>query len=108
MVKLAGATDRIMKRIETMAPGEFELRNVIIGHVQRGGSPDAYDRILSKSYGTRAIQALLDEKFGEVVIFKNNRFTTAPIMEAVKSLKVMKMDDEGIRTARQLGICLGD
>jgi 6-phosphofructokinase 1 len=108
MVKLAGASDRIMKRIEELAPGEFEMRNVIIGHVQRGGSPDAFDRILSKSYGTRAIQALLDGKFGEVVIFKNNKFTTAPIMEAVKTLKVMKMDDEGVVTARQLGICLGD
>jgi len=108
MVKLAGASERIMNRIEEMAPGEFEMRNVIIGHVQRGGSPDAFDRILSKSYGTRAIQALLDEKFGEVVIFKNNKFATAPIMEAVKVLKVMTLEDEGVKTARQLGICLGD
>ncbi len=108
MVKLAGASERIMKRVEEMAPGEFEMRNVIIGHVQRGGSPNATNRILAKSYGTRAVQALLDKKFGEVVIFKNNKFSTSPILEAVKELKIMQIDDEGIKTARQLGIFLGD
>jgi 6-phosphofructokinase 1 len=108
MVKLAGASERIMNRIEDMAPNEFEIRNVIIGHVQRGGPPNAFDTILAKSYGTRAIKALLEEKFGEVVILKNNRFSTAPILEAVKTLKVMHPDDEGIVTARQLGISLGD
>lgn len=56
-----------MTAVEELAPKEFDVRNIILGHIQRGGSPNAQDRILSKRFGVSAVDAILNNRFGKVV-----------------------------------------
>lgn len=103
-IKLAGASDRIMRKIDELAPEQFEMRNVVLGHIQRGGSPNAQDRILSKKYGSYAIEALLEGKFGHMVSLQNGKMTTIPIEEAVKGVRVVNEETPEYQTAKRLGV----
>ena len=107
-VIFSGITEELIRQIEALAPDEFEMRNVVLGHTQRGGSPCAQDRILSKRFGTRAIEAYQQEMFGYMVAMQNDRIVHVPIEEAVDQLKLVTHDNNIYRTARQTGIFLGD
>lgn len=107
-VKLGGITDEIMRNIEKLAPGEFDMRNTVLGHIQRGGTPDAEDRILAKAYGVKAVEALMEGKFGEMIAYKDGEFTTVKIEDAVSNLKLVTHDDYVFRSAKEIGIFLGD
>lgn len=107
-VKLGGVSEQIIYNIEKLAPQEFELRNVILGHVQRGGSPNAEDRILAKAYGVAAIDAIQAQKFGHMVCIVNGQISTVPITDAVESLKVVTKDSLAYQTAIKTGIYFGD
>ncbi len=86
---LAGASQLLMEEIEARVPDEFEMRNVILGHTQRGGSPNAQDRILAKRYGVEAMLAY-DRGEGQVMVsVRKGITTTVPISEAVDSLKLV-------------------
>ncbi len=106
--RLGGISYEIMKRIERMSPGEFEMRNVILGHTQRGGTPNAEDRILAKVYGTSAIDALDAERFGHMVALVDGEMRTVPITDVVSSLKLVTDEDLSLQTARKLGIYFGE
>jgi ATP-dependent phosphofructokinase / diphosphate-dependent phosphofructokinase len=101
-----GASDQLMQAIERVTPGEFEMRNVILGHTQRGGSPNSADRILSKRYGVEAVLAYHRGDFGQMVAYRNNQMITVPIAEAVKSLKLVTSDNYEYQTAKTIGTYL--
>ncbi len=106
--RLGGISYEIMERIESMMPGEFEMRNVILGHTQRGGTPNAEDRILAKIYGASAIDAIDAGRFGDMVCFIGGAMRTVPILEAISRLKTVTGDDLVFQTARKLGIYFGE
>jgi 6-phosphofructokinase len=106
--KLGGISYDIMERIEAESPGEFEMRNVILGHTQRGGAPNAEDRILAKIYGTSAIDALEAKRFGQMVCLVKGNMQTVAISEAIAKLKTVTPDDLGFQSARKLGIYFGE
>jgi len=106
-VKLGGISEQIMKKINEIAPGEFEIRNVILGHIQRGGTPDAEDRVLAKSYGTAAIEALHNEKYGHMIALQNSKLVEIPLLEAVDKLKLVTPEAMAFQTAKRLGIFMG-
>ena len=104
-VHLGGAANLVMAAIEDMAePDEFEMRGVVLGHTQRGGTPNSADRFLSKAYGVAAINAYDEGKFGTMVYYKNLTMMECPIAEAVGSLKRVTETDLEYRTCRQLGL----
>ncbi|HWD40462.1 MAG TPA: ATP-dependent 6-phosphofructokinase [Fimbriimonas sp.] len=103
-VRLGGVVYRLMEDIERMAPGEFELRAVVLGHVQRGGTPNSADRAVSKAYGVAAVQAYRDGLFGQMVAYQNLGMTTVPFSAAIGSLKKVTVDAMEYKTARELGI----
>lgn len=103
-IRYAGASEALMSEIEARTPGEFELRNVILGHTQRGGNPNAEDRILSKRYGVAAMDAYHAGKFGQMVRLKDNVMETCPILEAIDEVKRVTKDHYGYYTAQRLGI----
>lgn len=107
-VILGGITEQIIRKINEMVPGEFEMRNVVLGHIQRGGVPDSDDRVLAKMYGVTSVDALMAEKFATVVCFTNGEMSTEPIEEVVSQLKTVGKDDIYFQTAKKLGIYLGE
>lgn len=106
--KLGGISYKIMERIEQEAPGEFEMRNVILGHTQRGGAPNAEDRILAKIYGTSAIDALEAKRYGDMVCLVKGEMQTVAIADAIAKLKTVTPEDQGFQSARKLGIYFGE
>lgn len=106
-IKLGGISEHIMKKINEMAPGEFEIRNVVLGHIQRGGTPDAEDRILAKSYGAAAVDAINNEEFGCMIALKDNKLIQIPLIHAVDNLKLVNQDSIAYQTAKRLGVFMG-
>jgi ATP-dependent phosphofructokinase / diphosphate-dependent phosphofructokinase len=106
-VIFAGISDRLIRRIEHIAPNEFEMRNVVLGHTQRGGSPIADDRILSTRFGTRAIEAYDNGKYGHMVALQRDRIVTVHLEDAVNQLKLVTPDDKIFQAAMQMGVFFG-
>jgi len=86
-VKLGGIGDRVAKAIE--AKTGMETRASSLGHIQRGGSPTAYDRVLGTRYGLHAVDLIHDKKFGRMVSLQGNKITDVSVSEAVGTLKTL-------------------
>lgn len=85
-----------------------EVRVTVPGHVQRGGNPCAYDRVLTSRLGAKAAELILNKEFGRMVSVVNNQITSIPLSQAVEKTKMVETDDEIIKQVKMLGICLGD
>jgi ATP-dependent phosphofructokinase / diphosphate-dependent phosphofructokinase len=81
-----------------------ESRVVVLGHLQRGGTPTAFDRMLATCYGSAAVRAVAHEKFGHMVSWNCNTITTAPLKECVQTIKVVPANHYLIGAARDLSI----
>jgi len=86
----------------------IESRETVLGHIQRGGSPSAFDRILSTRLGVGAVRLLAEGKFGHMVCLRTPRIASVPLEEAVKQLKKVTEDVDMVRAARAIGVCFGD
>ncbi len=87
-VRLGGIADRVADEIEERTG--FETRVTVLGHVQRGGTPTALDRVLSSRFGIAAIDAVHDGLYGSMVALKDDHIITVPLEEAVKDLKFVQ------------------
>lgn len=105
-VRLGGAGNKLAEEIAALS--EIETRVTVLGHLQRGGSPVPYDRVLSTRYGVAAVDALMQGKFGSMVSLKGNRIVTVPIKDAISDLKKVDPQGEMVRAARGVGISFGD
>lgn len=85
-----------------------EVRIVVPGHTQRGGSPDAYDRVVSTRLGAAAGRMILDGKFGCMAAFRGNEIVPVPLKEVAGKLKTVDPNSAIIREARDLGISFGN
>jgi 6-phosphofructokinase len=86
---------------------EHEIRVTVLGHVQRGGSPTSFDRILGTRFGACAVDLVARGGLGRMVALQGERVTDVPIADAIAQLKTVPLDHGLIRTARSLGINLG-
>jgi 6-phosphofructokinase 1 len=86
-VKLGGIGTWLAKELEDRTG--FETRVTILGHIQRGGTPTAYDRVLSTRFGIAAIEAVHDGAFGQMVALRANEIVRVPLSEAVGTLKTI-------------------
>ena len=80
----------------------------MLGHVQRGGSPTAYDRVLATRYGAGAIELIEEGRLGEMVCLQGNEIKSVSLDEAVGELKLVPVEGELMETARRVGIAFGD
>lgn len=103
-ILLGGVSTSLLNEIEAIAPGEFEMRVTVLGHVQRGGTPNAPDRMLSKAYGVAAIRAYDGGHFGHMVRYNCLKMDIVPIAEACGGLKLVEDNTVELTTARDLGI----
>jgi 6-phosphofructokinase 1 len=85
-----------------------ETRTLVLGHLQRGGSPTTYDRLLALRFGAAAVRAIAERAFGTMVGLNGSEITRVPLDQVVGKSKNVPLDCDTIRTARELGICLGD
>ena len=99
------ATERIARDINEITG--FETRVAVPGHIQRGGTPSAYDRVLATEFGTYAAQLVENEQFGVTVALRNNRVVSNPLAEVAGKTKLVTTDCDLIGVARRMGISLG-
>lgn len=84
-----------------------ETRVVVLGHLQRGGRPNAFDRMLATNFGARATRALVAGESGVMVALQASDIITVPLAEAIQGLKTVPPDGSLVRTARDCGISFG-
>ena len=89
-VRLGGIGHTLGKLIENMTG--YETRVTVLGHIQRGGSPSAFDRVLGTRFGVKAYDLIEAGKFGRMVSLKGNQITDVPLQEATSELKTLDLD----------------
>jgi 6-phosphofructokinase 1 len=87
---------------------EKEVRSLVLGHLQRGGSPTTYDRLLGLRFGAAAIRAVADGDFGTMMALRGTEIVRVRLADAVGREKLVPPDSDILITARELGISLGD
>lgn len=87
---------------------DYDVRGMVLGHMQRGGSPTTYDRVLGSRYGAAAVRLIRDEKYGHMVALRGNEITAVPLAEATAAIRTVDPDGDTVQTARDLGISFGD
>jgi phosphofructokinase-like protein len=85
-----------------------ETRSLVLGHLQRGGMPTGYDRLLATRFGGAAVRAIADEKWGYMVALQSPHIVTIPIEEALRELKRVDPKHDVVQTARETGISFGE
>ncbi len=104
--RLGGIGDKVAHSIEEMTGKE--TRTLVLGHLQRGGSPTTFDRLLGLRFGAAAVRLIAEGKFGAMVALWPPTIAAVPFDEALATLKRVPLDSDTIATARDLGISLGD
>lgn len=104
--RLGGAGRRVAKGLEALAGKE--TRSLVLGHLQRGGRPVAYDRILSLRFGAAAVEVAACGLFGSLVALHPPAVRAVPLAEAVAEVKSVPLDGDMMRAARAMGISFGD
>lgn len=104
-IRLGGIAHVVGAHLEDMTG--LETRVTVLGHIQRGGSPTPYDRILGTRYGVHAANLALDGTYGRMVALRNNAITDVPLTDAGMSRPVPP-DSDMVRTAKSVGITFGD
>ncbi len=104
--RVGGVAERLAAQIQTRTGKE--CRSLVLGHLQRGGMPTGYDRLLATRFGGAAVQAVDDGKWGHMVALQSPDIVTIPIEAALAAPKRVDPNHDVVRTARRLGISFGD
>lgn len=104
--KLGGIGDKVAAELAQLTGKE--TRCVVLGHLLRGGSPTAHDRLIALRFGAAAVRALEAGKFGNMVALDPPRIQCVPLESATRRMKTVPLDGDQVATARLLGICLGE
>jgi 6-phosphofructokinase 1 len=105
-VRLGGVGAMIAKEIERRTGKE--TRVCVLGHLQRGGGPTSFDRLLCTRFGARAVEMIAEKKFGYMVALRPPDTVAVPITEAIGRLRQVPADGDLVRAGRALGISFGD
>lgn len=106
LVLLGGVADYVSKEISRRTGKDS--RSLVLGHLQRGGSPTTFDRLLSLRFGAAAVRAIEAGQFGTMVALKSPDIALVPLVEALGVQKRVETQGDTVMTARDLGICFGD
>ena len=105
-VRLGGIASFLSTKLETITG--IETRYCVLGHVQRGGSPIPFDRVLGVRCGAKAVELIAEGKFGYTVALLRNEMVSMPIAEAVSSLHLVDEKSQLVDEAKEIGISFGD
>jgi len=104
--RLGGIGARVAAEIERRTAKE--TRVCVLGHLQRGGGPTTFDRLICTCFGAKAVQLIAEEKFGYMVALRPPEMVAVKITEAIGRLRTVPLGGDMVRAARSLGICFGD
>ena len=119
--KLGGVGQVVARELEKLTG--LEARNTTLGYMQRGGTPTAFDRVLSTKYGSKAMELAIEGKYGVLTVIKNGKLDYVSLEDVVgqntkigavsgntaeSNIRRVTMDHDLVKTARNIGICLGD
>jgi 6-phosphofructokinase 1 len=104
--RLGGIGARVATNLEKLTGKE--TRSVVLGHLQRGGAPTSFDRILATRFGARAVELVREGRFGSMVAFHPPDIVAVPLETVVGRTRNVALDFDVVRTARAMGISLGD
>ena len=120
-IQLGGAGEKVAKELQELTG--LTARCTVLGYMQRGGTPTAFDRVLSTKYGAKAMELALEGKFNVLTVLKNGKLDYVDLEDVVgdnkvigavqggtaeSNVRVVTMDHDLVKTARDIGICLGD
>jgi ATP-dependent phosphofructokinase / diphosphate-dependent phosphofructokinase len=105
-VRLGGIGQRLAEALEPLTGKE--TRCVVLGHLQRGGGPTTFDRLLATRLGVAAVQLVAQGRFGRMVSFRGTETVDVPIAQAIHQIRTVPRNGDLIHTARALGISFGD
>jgi 6-phosphofructokinase 1 len=104
--RLGGIADRLARDIQSRTGKE--CRSLVLGHLQRGGMPTGYDRLLATRFGGAALRAIADARWGEMVALQPPNIVTIPLAAALREPKRVDLSHDIVTTARATGISFGD
>ena len=119
--KLGGVGDRVAKELEALTG--LEARNTTLGYMQRGGTPTAFDRVLSTKYGAKAMELAMEEKYGVLTVIKNGKLDYVSLEDVVgnnkqigavsgntaeSNIRKVSKEHDLFKTAKNIGICFGE
>jgi 6-phosphofructokinase 1 len=105
-VVLGGIAEYVAREI-SQRTGK-DSRSMVLGHLQRGGSPSTFDRLLSLRFGAAAVRAIEKGQFNHMVALRSPDIAMVPLGDALGMQKRVLIDGDTVLTARDLGICFGD
>ena len=105
--RLGGVANVLMHELKE-AGCEHSIRTTVLGHLQRGGIPIAYDRILATQFGVKAFEMVLNNEFGKIVSYRHPNIVSVSLEEVLKQPKLVEADASLMNTARGVGIHFGD
>lgn len=104
--RLGGIGSQVARAIQERTGKE--TRTLVLGHLQRGGSPTTFDRLLGLRFGAAAVRAVSEGTFGVMVAYTPPTLSLVPLEDVIGRSKNVPLDGDTVRTARELGISLGD
>ena len=105
-IRLGGIGDKVADEVEKRM--KIESRATVLGHLQRGGSPTAYDRVLATRYGEAAVTSLVKGQINKMVALQHNQIISVDLKMVVGKPHVVPKDHELVKTGRAIGVCFGD
>ncbi|MEO1051013.1 MAG: ATP-dependent 6-phosphofructokinase [Bacteroidota bacterium] len=106
-VRLGGVAYELSRQLKE-AGCPADIRETVLGHTQRGGTPIAFDRVLATLFGVKAFEMVLEGKFGQMVSYRHNDICSVPIEDAIKDYNLVNKDSFIVSAARGAGISFGD
>lgn len=104
--RLGGIARHLIQQLKD-AGFKHDMRETVLGHLQRGGVPIAYDRVLSAQFGVKAFEMVMDEDYGKMVAYKHPNFVAVPFKNAIAKPNLVTKKNALVNTAKGLGISLG-
>jgi 6-phosphofructokinase len=104
--RLGGVAAVVAAQLEKLTGKE--TRSVVLGHLQRGGAPTSFDRVLATRFGARAVELLLEGTYDHMVAFRPPDIVAVPLAEIVGKTRTIPPDFDVVRTAKSMGISMGD
>jgi 6-phosphofructokinase 1 len=105
-VRLGGIGERVATELSRRL--HREVRTVVLGHLQRGGPPTTFDRVLATQFGAHAVRLVWEGRFGEMIRYRPPEIESVPIVDAVYQLSRVDPNGAAVQAARALGISFGD
>jgi len=106
-LKLGGIVHKVLRELKD-AGLKADMRDVMLGHLQRGGVPIAFDRVLAAQFGVKAFEMVLKKQFGHMVSYRHPDIVAVPLKDAIGKPNLVTLDNRIVQTVKGLDISLGD